>query len=50
MLKKRLEDWMEKVLDAYTFDGGVDTYHIIVDVDKIIAEAFNHDPVLPENE
>ncbi len=52
MLEKRLKEWMEKVLAAYNDDRpnvGIDTYRMVVDVDKIISEEFDHDPVLHEN-
>ena len=42
-LKTALTDWMEKVVTSYNPKHGemVDTYQMIVDVEKIIAEAFN---------
>lgn len=50
VLKKKLEEWENKVLNSYGQKGGVNTYQMIVDVDKIIAEAFNHTPVLVETD
>lgn len=44
-LEAALNEWKEKVLSSY--DGtGVSTYSMIEDVDKIIAEAFDHSPVI----
>lgn len=45
-LKKELTKWMEKVIHAKATeneDGFIDTYAIMRDVDKIIAEAFDRD-------
>lgn len=49
MLEKRLSEWMEKVIAAKNSGGITDTLQMIVDVDKIIAEEFDHEPVLTEN-
>lgn len=50
-LKEALLGWVDKVMKTYeqnrknTFSC-VNTYRMIQDADKIIAEAFDHDPVL----
>ena len=52
MLEERLNEWMQKVLKAHNNNDPyvcVDNYKMIVDVDKIIAEEFNHDPVFAIN-
>ena len=50
MLEERLNAWVEKVLKAHAEKGmGIDTYQMIVDIDKIIAEEFDHDYVFDEN-
>lgn len=46
MLEDELKDWMKNVLTAYESKGSVDTYKMIVDVDKIIADAFDHDTII----
>ena len=51
MLKARLNEWMQKVLDAYNNKGTymcINTFQMIVDVDKIISEEFDNEPVLVE--
>lgn len=42
----RLMEWVAKVVLAKEAGGMIDTYAMIEDVDKIIAEAFDRDPVL----
>lgn len=54
MLEKRLNEWVQAVMDAYNddrdgFEYSVNTYQMIVEVDKIISEEFDHEPVLKEN-
>ena len=50
--QKAMSDWVGKVLDTYDAVndsgacGGVDTLRMIEEVDKIIADAFDHDTVL----
>lgn len=45
-----LKAWYEKVMKTFNSTGGAaDTYLMISDIDKIIAEGFGHEPVLPEN-
>ena len=44
-----LQAWYEKVLKSFNSSGMIDTYSMISDIDKIIAEGFGHEPVLPEN-
>jgi hypothetical protein len=46
MFEQKLNEWVEKVVIAYNSPGMADTYRMIVDVDKIVAEAFNHAPVI----
>ena len=47
--EKQLTDWCAKVLR--TDKGGmVDTYRMMKDVDKIIADYYGHAPVFVENE
>lgn len=50
MLEERLAEWVEKVLDAYNSKGtAVDTLQMMIDVDKIIAEEFDHECCLDDN-
>ena len=45
----KVEDWALRVIQARRIrrEGDlVDTYMMIRDIDKIIAEGFHHDPVL----
>ena len=52
MLEEKLNEWMQKVLDAYNKSDTyvcIDTFQMIVDVDEIIAEEFGHDPVFAVN-
>ena len=49
--EKRLEEWKEKVMGAYKgkeYYGhcAVNTYAMIIDIDRLIAEAFDRDTVL----
>mgnify|MGYP001630353164 CR=1 FL=1 len=48
VLEEKLESWKEKVLNSYQQGGGVNTYRMIVDIDKIIAEAFDRPPCMEE--
>lgn len=50
MLEQRITEWMQKVLAAQEAPGATDTYQMMVDIDRIIAEAFDHAPVLAENQ
>lgn len=47
-LEARLKEWVEKVIKTQGA-AGVNTYRMLVDVDKILAEEFDHEPVLSEN-
>ena len=55
-LERRLNEWTQKGLEAQTpatsnaAASMADTYHMILDVDRIIAEEFDRMPVLPENQ
>ncbi|WP_195985398.1 hypothetical protein [Clostridium sp. D33t1_170424_F3] len=51
MLEKRLSEWVERVISAKQSEalGGVDTFQMVVDVDKIIAEEFGHEYVFEQN-
>jgi hypothetical protein len=44
-LGRRIDEWKEKVLDACEGKGAVNTYKMMVDIDRIIAEEFGHDTV-----
>ena len=48
MFEKELNEWVRRVITAYADDNKsmCNTYQMIVDIDKIIADAFNHDTVL----
>lgn len=51
ILRQQLRNWEEKILIAYDFKAAdatmcADTYKMLADVDKILAEAFQHDTVL----
>lgn len=50
-LDERLNDWVRKVLGAKsdTRPGCVDTQKMVIDVDKILAEEFGHDPIFAES-
>lgn len=48
-LKRRIDEWERKVLCAYDFhtDGvSINTLNMIMDIDEIITEAFDHDYVI----
>ena len=49
MLEQRITEWMRKVLAAKEAPGATDTYQMLVDIDRIIAEEFDHEPILPES-
>lgn len=52
MLEEKLNEWMQKVLNAYNNSDTlvcIDTYKMVVDVDKIISEAFGHYPIFTAN-
>lgn len=48
-LEQKLNEWVAKVVASYNPDtpGAPNTFQMVKDVDQIIAEAFDHDPVLP---
>ncbi len=50
VLATKLDAWRDKVLASIDGKSGVNTYRVIKDVDKIIADFFDHDPVLGGNE
>ncbi|MCM1236523.1 MAG: hypothetical protein NC489_41115 [Ruminococcus flavefaciens] len=50
VLKQQITEWMHKVMAAHEAPGSADTYQVMADIDRIIAEAFDHVPVLPENQ
>lgn len=50
VLEQRITEWMRKVLAAHETAGMTDTQKMIADIDRIIAEEFDHDPVLEENQ
>lgn len=52
MLEERLNEWVKKVVAAKkdTSRGCTNTRQMILDVDKIIAEEFDHTPVFFENQ
>lgn len=45
MLEEKLLEWVKKVVNVHG-ENFVDTYAMLEEVDKIIAEAFDHEPVL----
>ena len=47
-LEAKLENWKEKVLDAHRQGYAASTYHMMIDIDKIIAEAFDRAPCIEE--
>lgn len=47
-LREKLDGWKAKVLTTYKFGDAADTYRMIKDVDKIIADAFDHEPVIQD--
>ena len=48
MLEQKLMEWVKKVVEAQDLKEHqfADTHQMLVDVDKIIAEAFDYAPVL----
>lgn len=48
ILETQLESWKDKVLHAYQHGSGANTYQMMFDIDKIIAEAFQHAPLIAE--
>lgn len=51
MLEERLNEWMQKVLKAYDNKSVymcINTFQMIVDVDKIISEEFDNEPIFAE--
>ncbi len=49
-LEQKITEWMRKVLAAYEAGGMVDTLQMTMDIDRIIAYAFDHEPALPETQ
>jgi hypothetical protein len=51
MLEKRLNEWMQKVIAVHNDKSNAfaDTYRMMIDVDKIISEEFDHKPMFVEN-
>lgn len=47
-LKSQLVNWCSKVIYAKEGGGMVNTYRMLKDIDKIIADAFDHEPVIPD--
>ena len=48
MLEERLNEWVQKVLKAYENSNSyvyVNTFQMIIDVDEIISEEFEHEPI-----
>lgn len=45
-LEAKLDDWKRKVMATYKTCDAADTFRMIRDVDRIIAYAFDHDPVI----
>ena len=50
MLRQQLNEWVEKVVKSHETSGMIDTFQMIVDVDKIIADAFGRDSVIMRKE
>ena len=49
MLEQKLNEWVRRVVAAHDgahYCGVINTFQMVVDVDKIIAEEFNHAPVI----
>ena len=48
MLEQKLLEWVSSVVAAYNSDalGSVNTLKMMMDVDGIIADAFDHDRVI----
>lgn len=42
-LIRRVEEWKEKVINT---EGQADTYRMVKEIDQILAEEFDHEPVL----
>ena len=49
MFEEKIYEWAEKVINAHKISGMTNTYQMMVDIDKIIAEGFDHDPFFKEN-
>lgn len=43
-LEQKLKEWTEKVLKTYGSEA--DTYRMVKDIDKILADAFQHDTII----
>lgn len=50
ILETQLESWKDKVLRSYRHGSGANTYQMMLDIDKIIAEAFNTLRLLRRND
>lgn len=50
-LEARLDKWVKLVIEAKrnTSPGGVNTEKMMLDIDKIIAEEFDHTPMFEQN-
>lgn len=49
--EKQANEWAAKVIRAYNLGGkNVDTYKMIADIDRIIAEMFDREAILAENQ
>lgn len=42
-LVRRIDEWKEKVVNT---EGSANTYRMVKDIDKILAEEFDHEPIL----
>lgn len=49
MFEKKMNEWAKKVIEVYQSGGAANTYQMMIDIDNIIAEAFDHYPMLEEN-
>ena len=49
MFEEKIREWAEKVINAQKAIGMTNTYQMMLDIDKIIADGFDHDPVFTEN-
>lgn len=47
--KRNIQEWTEKVIRAYETEGMTDTAKIMIDIDKIIADGFDREPIFEEN-
>ena len=47
-LNKAIDEWKNKVLSANDSQGMIDTFAMIKDIDRIIADAFDHAPIIDE--